>query len=74
MRSRLLYAQSHQGAGNAKVPGPQGLGVPRPLSLWVPRRKCVRGLRQGGESLGYLPAQELLSYALELRNFKLLGI
>ena len=62
----------HWGCRDAR--GPQGLGVLRPPSLRVPKRKRIGGAPAGRESLAYVPAHVLLSRALKLRNFTLLGI
>lgn len=73
-----LRAQSRGRAAGVEVPGSQGSGRPKP-SVPVGTKTEMHGggrgwLGQGGESLDSLPAHELLSCVLKLRNSKLLGI
>lgn len=71
------HTWSHQtlGCGGAHA---LGAGSPEtPLTVGTKaemRRGSGRDSRRAGESLDYLPAHELLSCAVELQKFTLLGI
>lgn len=55
--------------------GSESLATSVPVGAATETRTCVEGgSSRAREALDSLPAQELLSCALELRNFKLLGI